>query len=120
MVEVNGRLSPVGARMLTSEDTRHIATDLIGNNQHALGNLREQGSCDVSYSLAGTSRFRVNVFMQRRQKANGKRKHNKGALSFAFFGDSERYQEWVLKKSLNRTPFHLRACGCGLVLSAFD
>jgi hypothetical protein len=23
-------------------------------------------------------------------------------------------QEWVLKKSLNRTPFHLRACGCRL------
>jgi twitching motility protein PilT len=65
MVEVNGRLFPVGARALTSEDTRHIATDLIGNNPHALGNLREQGSCDVSYSLAGTSRFRVNVFMQR-------------------------------------------------------
>ncbi|HKR29992.1 MAG TPA: ATPase, T2SS/T4P/T4SS family, partial [Terriglobales bacterium] len=65
MVEVNGRLSPVGARVLTSEDTRHIATDLVGNNQHALANLREQGSCDVSYSLAGTSRFRVNVFMQR-------------------------------------------------------
>jgi twitching motility protein PilT len=65
MVEVNGRLFPVGARALTSEDTRHIATDLIGNNPHALGNLRGQGSCDVSYSLAGTSRFRVNVFMQR-------------------------------------------------------
>jgi twitching motility protein PilT len=65
VVEVSGRLSSVGARVLTSDDTRHIASDLIGCNQHALGNLREQGSCDVSYSLAGTSRFRVNVFMQR-------------------------------------------------------
>lgn len=65
MVEVNGRLSPVGARALTPDDTRHIATDLIGTNKHALDNLREQGSCDVSYSLAGSSRFRVNVFMQR-------------------------------------------------------
>jgi twitching motility protein PilT len=65
MVEVNGRLAPTGNRPLTPDDTQRIASDLIGNNQHALGNLREQGSCDVSYSLAGTSRFRVNVFMQR-------------------------------------------------------
>jgi twitching motility protein PilT len=38
---------------------------LIGENQHALGSLREKGSCDVSYSLPGSSRFRVSVFMQR-------------------------------------------------------
>jgi len=65
MVEVNGRLSPVGARSLTPDDTRQIASELLGNNKHANENLREQGSCDVSYSLAGASRFRVNVFMQR-------------------------------------------------------
>ncbi len=65
LVEVNSRLSPVGARAFTAEDTRYIATELIGNNQHALENLREHGSCDVSYSLAGMTRFRVNVFMQR-------------------------------------------------------
>lgn len=65
MVEVSGKLSPVGARVLTADDTRHVASELIGNNKHAIGNLREQGSCDVSYSLAGASRFRVNVFMQR-------------------------------------------------------
>jgi len=65
MVEVNSKLSPVGARVLTPDDTRHVASELIANNQHALGNLKEQGSCDVSYSLAGSSRFRVNVFMQR-------------------------------------------------------
>jgi twitching motility protein PilT len=65
MVEVNGKLAPVGARTLTPDDTRHISSELIGNNKHALGNLRDQGSCDVSYSLPGASRFRVNVFMQR-------------------------------------------------------
>jgi twitching motility protein PilT len=65
MVEVNGKLAPVGARVLTPNDTRHISSELIGNNKHALGNLRDQGSCDVSYSLPGASRFRVNVFMQR-------------------------------------------------------
>jgi twitching motility protein PilT len=65
MVEIDGRLSPVGGRVLTPDDTRYIATELIGSNKYALSNLRDHGSCDVSYSLAGTSRFRVNVFTQR-------------------------------------------------------
>ena len=65
MVEVNGRLVPTGPRAMTPEDTQHVASELIGNAEYALGNLREQGSCDVSYSLPGASRFRVNVFMQR-------------------------------------------------------
>src|SRR6201993_1272415 len=50
MVEVNGRLAQVRVRALTPKDTQHIADHLIGDNKHALGNLREQGSCDVSYS----------------------------------------------------------------------
>src|SRR5271165_2712369 len=65
MVEVNGRLAATGPRPLTADDTRRIAADLIGENKHALGTLREQGSCDVSYSLPNAARFRVNVFMQR-------------------------------------------------------
>ena len=65
MVEVNGRLSAVGKRALTPDETHHVATELIGKNNHAIETLREHGSCDVSYSLAGASRFRVNVFMQR-------------------------------------------------------
>jgi twitching motility protein PilT len=68
-IEVNGRLVATGPRPLSPEDTRHIASELIGNNQSALDNLREQGSCDVSYSLPGASRFRVNVFMQRGTRA---------------------------------------------------
>src|SRR5580658_1924098 len=66
LVEINGKLSPAGAtRPLTNEDTRRIAADFIGDNQHAIGNLKTQGSCDVSYSLPGAHRFRVNIFMQR-------------------------------------------------------
>ena len=65
MVEVNGRLAATGPRALTADDTRRIAADLIGDNKHALSTLREQGSCDVSYSLPNAARFRVNVFMQR-------------------------------------------------------
>jgi twitching motility protein PilT len=65
MVEINGRLAPTGPRALSADDTRRIAGDLIGDNKHALGSLRELGSCDVSYSLPNSARFRVNIFMQR-------------------------------------------------------
>jgi twitching motility protein PilT len=66
LVEISGKLAPAGTtRVLTSEDTRRIASDLIGKNQHAIDNLKELGSCDVSYSLPGAHRFRVNIFMQR-------------------------------------------------------
>jgi len=66
LVEISGKLTPAGIpRTLTSDDTRRVAADLIGNNPHALGNLKEFGSCDVSYSLPGAHRFRVNIFMQR-------------------------------------------------------
>jgi twitching motility protein PilT len=66
LVEVNGKLVPAGAaRSLTCEDTRRIASDLMGDNADAAENLRKLGSCDVSFSLPGSNRFRVNIFMQR-------------------------------------------------------
>ena len=68
LVEINGHLKPVaipGMTSLTPGDTRRIASDLIGSNEQAIATLRENGSCDVSYSVPGSSRFRVNVFMQR-------------------------------------------------------
>ena len=67
-VEIHGQLTAVeipGSGTLSPDDTRRIAADLIGNNKQAINTLREQGSCDVSYGLAGMARFRVNVFIQR-------------------------------------------------------
>jgi twitching motility protein PilT len=67
-IEVSGKLVPVkitGLPPLTPADTRRIAEELIGGNEQASTALREQGSCDVSYSLPGECRFRVNVFVQR-------------------------------------------------------
>ena len=54
-----------GIGVLTPEDTARIAADLIGRNSIALQKLKEQGSCDISYSLPKVSRFRVNIFTQR-------------------------------------------------------
>jgi twitching motility protein PilT len=66
LVEINGKLVPAGAaRSLTCEDTRRIASDLMGDNEDAREKLKKVGSCDVSFSLPGSSRFRVNIFMQR-------------------------------------------------------
>jgi twitching motility protein PilT len=67
-VQVYGQLIPVqveGLASLTADDTRHIAADLIGDNKQAVATLREHGSCDISYGLAGVARFRVNIFIQR-------------------------------------------------------
>lgn len=65
-VELNGALMPVpGLPVLTPDDTVRIAGDLMGSNQQARTSLKDLGSADLSYSLAGGSRFRVNVFSQR-------------------------------------------------------
>jgi twitching motility protein PilT len=67
-VEIYGQLTEVkipGSGTLSADDTRRVASDLIGNNKQAINTLREQGSCDVSYGLPGMARFRVNVFIQR-------------------------------------------------------
>jgi len=67
-VEINGQLNAVqipGSGILSADDTRRIAADLIGTNKQAINTLREHGSCDISYGLPGMARFRVNVFIQR-------------------------------------------------------
>jgi twitching motility protein PilT len=67
-IQVNGEFVPIampGAPSLTADDTRRIASDLIGNNKAAISMLREQGYCDVSYAISGLARFRVNIFIQR-------------------------------------------------------
>jgi twitching motility protein PilT len=67
-VQMNGQLIALegpGVAHLTADDTRRIASQLIGNNKAAIAMLREQGYCDISYALPGVARFRVNVFIQR-------------------------------------------------------
>jgi twitching motility protein PilT len=67
-VEVRGELTPVeapGVSILRPEDTCRIARDIVGGNAQALRALKEDGACDLSYSLPECGRFRVNVFRQR-------------------------------------------------------
>jgi twitching motility protein PilT len=67
-VEKHGDLVPVSVPnmdFLRPDDTARVAKDLISGNEQALRSLKEQGSCDLSYSLPERCRFRVNVFRQR-------------------------------------------------------
>lgn len=67
-VELNGQLREVnivGVGKLLPDATRRIAADLIGNNELVSSKLEKEGSTDLSYSLPGLARFRVNVFRQR-------------------------------------------------------
>ncbi|MGA7842872.1 MAG: PilT/PilU family type 4a pilus ATPase, partial [Candidatus Acidiferrales bacterium] len=66
--ELHGQLMQLkikGVGVLSAEDTARIAADLIGRNTFAVEKLKEEGSCDISYSVARLSRFRVNIFTQR-------------------------------------------------------
>jgi len=67
-VEKHGELTGVEnaeVPMLEPEHTARVARELIGANEHALRTLKENGACDISYSVSNTARFRVNVFRQR-------------------------------------------------------
>ena len=67
-IEINGQLNEVniaGVGKLSSEATQRIAVDLIGQNDIVAAKLEKEGSTDLSYSLPGIARFRVNIFRQR-------------------------------------------------------
>jgi twitching motility protein PilT len=67
-IEVSGELVELkfkGLECLSADDTRLIAYDLIGKNDHPMRKLEQDGSADLSYGLPGVGRFRVNVFRQR-------------------------------------------------------
>ena len=67
-VEVNGQLMELpftGLGKFTPQDTWTIARELIGDSTHHMQQLEKNGSADLSYSIAGVGRFRVNIFRQR-------------------------------------------------------
>src|ERR1041385_2039354 len=67
-VELAGKLVPVkvpGLEKLTPAHTTGIAKLIVGNNQNATESLEKTGSADVSFSVSGEARFRVNIFKQR-------------------------------------------------------
>jgi twitching motility protein PilT len=67
-VEVNGALMEVpirGMGRLSAYQTEQISLSLMKGDRHLLQKLFRQGSVDLSYSIPGKTRFRVNIFSQR-------------------------------------------------------
>jgi twitching motility protein PilT len=67
-VEVDGQLVPVEIRGLPELKPYHteaIAMALMGGKSKHLKDLSARGSVDLSYSIPGVTRFRVNIFFQR-------------------------------------------------------
>jgi len=67
-IELAGKLVPVripGLEKLVPAHTAGIAKLIIGTQQAALESLEKTGSADLSFSVPGDARFRVNIFKQR-------------------------------------------------------
>ena len=68
-VESAGELKPVSLsppiERLTAFQAEIVALNLINGDRRLTKLLLSQGSCDLSYQLAGKARFRVNVFSQK-------------------------------------------------------
>ena len=67
-IELVGKLQPVliaGVERLSPAQTSSIAKLIIGSHEGAAESLEKFGSADLSFSVPGLSRFRVNIFKQR-------------------------------------------------------
>src|SRR3990172_2483732 len=67
-VEVNGVLVSVpirGMEKISPFQTELMALAMIGRDEETMRKLIKTGSTDLSYSIPGVTRFRVNIFAQR-------------------------------------------------------
>ena len=63
-IRVNGKLKHIGTEILDKSKLQEFSREILGKN---FEEYRESGEYDLSYELAETGRFRVNVY---RQKGN--------------------------------------------------
>jgi twitching motility protein PilU len=63
-MKAHGSMQPLGAQKLTGEVTKILAHSLMDEEQRA--EFAKEMECNFAISVAGLSRFRVNVFMQQR------------------------------------------------------
>ncbi len=93
-VELVGKLQPVqiaGIEKLSPAQTFGIAKIMIADNASATESLDKFGSADLSFSLPGLCRFRVNVFKQRGTHA---------IVMRVIPGRSPRFEDFNLPKQL--------------------
>lgn len=63
-VEVHGHLESFGSEAMTSARIEGLAKVIMNNNPKLTEDLTRRGSCDCSYSLLNSHRFRVNIYRQ--------------------------------------------------------
>jgi twitching motility protein PilT len=63
MVRERGKLRPLDYPKLTGQDTREIVYSILNNDQRK--KLENEWQIDLSYSVPGRARFRVNAYFQR-------------------------------------------------------
>jgi twitching motility protein PilT len=67
-VELTGDLQAVeipGLEVLKAPQVKAMAGLMLAGNEQGMETLGKKGSADISYSVPGLCRFRVNIFMQR-------------------------------------------------------
>ncbi|MFQ3675236.1 MAG: type IV pilus twitching motility protein PilT [Endomicrobiia bacterium] len=67
LIRVNGKLIPTQYEKFTNETIQKIALSLMTDEQKKI--FEEEKELDFAYSIAGTSRFRVNVYKQKNSAA---------------------------------------------------
>ncbi len=63
-MKANGTMQPLATQKLTGEITRVLAHSMMNSEQRE--EFHKEMECNFAISIAGLSRFRVNVFMQQR------------------------------------------------------
>ena len=62
LFRINGKLKPIGEKLLAETEISGFAKKMIGGNARAQALLEKYQQVDLSYSLTDNTRFRVNIF----------------------------------------------------------
>lgn len=118
-VESSGKLVPVEIdppiKELSPFQTEIFALNLIGNDRRLTNILVETGSCDLSYTLPGKARFRVNVFSQSGNYSIVLRRLETTIPSISELGLPKAFME--IPRTLNGIVFITGATGTGKTTS---
>ncbi len=118
-VESSGKLVPVEIdppiKELSPFQTEVFALNLLGNDRRLTTILVETGSCDLSYTLPGKARFRVNIFSQSGNYSIVLRRLETTIPSIGELGLPKAFME--IPRTLNGIVFITGATGTGKTTS---
>ena len=113
-IESDGVLIPIpvkGMEKLNPFQTEMIALSIMGQDREVIRKLVQTGSTDLSYSIPGVTRFRVNIFLQRGTFAIAMRVIPPGVPSIAQMGLPEVLYQ--VAKEKNGIVLVTGPTGCG-------